>query len=322
MGWNNRLDDNELGNLPPEAFGNTFDADGPFDPENSWLDTADEDDQRIAVKEWFLARYCDPAMNTPYNGQEGGYLFVNGGPYDPAEELHSRFSGVVSDEIIDEIVDDLHAEVGEMWAPVDYTPDYDDYLLVAPDSRDDPRIAFNQRMLEIEQILPLAAQTNPQIGKLLAQMAFGSVISAVEAYLAEITTFLVSADEGALQRVATKEFKEQKFTLAEIFSAPDQFRAKVLAHLSGKVIWHRLDTLKPTLEHGLKINLPDIGALMSAVNKRHDIVHRAGRTKEGRQVTLSAEQVEQLCLKAREFVTHLEAEITRAFPRKGEPEDF
>ena len=60
MGWNDHIDDSELGNLPPEAF-SPFDVDGPFDPQDHWLETADEEEQRIAMREWFLARFCDPA---------------------------------------------------------------------------------------------------------------------------------------------------------------------------------------------------------------------------------------------------------------------
>lgn len=54
--------------LPPEAHGNVSDVNGPFDPDNSWLERADRDDQLTAMREWFLARFCDPVHNTPYNG--------------------------------------------------------------------------------------------------------------------------------------------------------------------------------------------------------------------------------------------------------------
>lgn len=84
MGWNDHLDENELANLPSEAF---LSFSGPVDFDDAWLRHADRDDQLIAIKEWFLARYCDPACETPYNGREGGFLFINGGPYDPADVL-------------------------------------------------------------------------------------------------------------------------------------------------------------------------------------------------------------------------------------------
>jgi len=39
MGWNDHMDDDdELGNLPPEAFG-SWHVDGEFEPEDQWLRT-------------------------------------------------------------------------------------------------------------------------------------------------------------------------------------------------------------------------------------------------------------------------------------------
>ena len=61
---------------------------------------------------------------------------------------------------------------------------------------------------------------------------------------------------------------------------------------------------------------------MLAVNIRHDIVHRAGRTKDGQQITLNVDQVNELCRKAREFVAAVELEIDKSFPREDDAEDF
>lgn len=74
MGWNDSLDDDDVSDLPPEARGNVFDADWPFDPDDRWLVQAEPEQQRVAMRAWFLARFCDPAHGTPYNGREGGYL--------------------------------------------------------------------------------------------------------------------------------------------------------------------------------------------------------------------------------------------------------
>lgn len=133
--------DGELSNLPPEAF-SPFDPDGddPFDLQDRWLSTAAKDDQLTAMREWFLARYCDPAHETSYNGSEGGYQFIHGGPYDPADILPRRFSRIVDDNIIQEVIDELHSEVGDKWAPVHHVPqsesaeDHD----VSVDERHDP----------------------------------------------------------------------------------------------------------------------------------------------------------------------------------------
>lgn len=322
MGWNDRIDDSEVGNLPPEAFGNVFNADDPFDPDNSWVMNAKRDDQHTAIREWFLARYCDPAHETPYNRREGGYLFIHGGPYDPADEIPERFSGLVNDDLIEEVIDELHGEGGgDAWAPFKWEPDYDDYLILEPDDRDEPGVAFNNRLGEIDRVLALTSLADPPTAQLLEQMAFGSIISAVEAYLAETVTFWTKNDKGVLRRVLSKEFKDKKFSLAEIFDHLDKIENDVLTHLSNQV-WHRLDKLKPTIEHSLGIGLPDIGPIMSAVEIRHDIVHRAGRTKDGKQVTIGADVVLKLRSEALKFADAINEELNKSFPRLTEPDAF
>ncbi len=152
------MDGGELSNLPSEAHDNMFDVDGPFEPNNSWLETANRDDQRIAVRERFLARFCDPVHETPYNGREGGYQFIHGGSYDPADEIPSRFADIVDDDLIDEVVKELHDEVGEEWArireshPDDYYDDRFDLDVYTPN---EPLSRLRDRIRQAQQVLTL-----------------------------------------------------------------------------------------------------------------------------------------------------------------------
>lgn len=69
-------------------------------------------------------------------------------------------------------------------------------------------------------------------------MAFGSIISAVEAFLAETVTFWAKNDKAVLQRVVSMEFKDKKINLAEIFDHLEKIENDVLCHLANQV-WHR-----------------------------------------------------------------------------------
>lgn len=323
MGLHSYLEDNELGNLPEEAFGNKFDIEGPFDPDDRWLRHADRDDQLVAVREWFLARYCDPAEETPYDGREGGYLFIHGGPYDPADEIPDRFSGIVDEDVLEEVIDELHAEMGDAWAPVNWEPDYDDYLRLQPERRDAPGEGFRKRLAEIEGIIELASQGNLATSALLLQMSFGSIISAVEAFLAETVAYWIEIDRAVLRRVvsSSKEFKDARISVAEIFDRVDKIENEVQTYL-GNQVWHRLDKLGPTIEHGLNIKLPDIRHLMKAVEKRHDIVHRAGKTKDGKTISLGPAELQKLISDSTGFVRAIEQSLEQSFPRTTGTEDF
>ncbi|MBU5423443.1 hypothetical protein KQI48_12280 [Cellulomonas hominis] len=68
------------------------------------LATRLSDPQYVAVDqmvEWFHENYMDPASGVPYNSREGGYLYVNGGPYDALQVLTERFPDALGDELED-----------------------------------------------------------------------------------------------------------------------------------------------------------------------------------------------------------------------------
>ncbi len=67
--------------------------------------------------EWFRQYYEDPANETPYNGREGGYLYVYGGPYSAEEELRENFEDIVQEEAIMEAVAIIQEDGTWDWAP-------------------------------------------------------------------------------------------------------------------------------------------------------------------------------------------------------------
>jgi hypothetical protein len=61
------------------------------------------------------------------------------------------------------------------------------------------------------------------------------------------------------------------------------------------LIWHNLEKIKPMYKFTLGIDFPnDLKPLFQAIVIRHDIVHRNGKTKEGKESQLSRADVEQL----------------------------
>ncbi|WP_434721376.1 hypothetical protein [Mesorhizobium sp. RIZ17] len=72
---------------------------------------------------WFLGYHEDPAHETPYNGREGGYLYVHGGPYNADDELATEFGGFASDEAIELAVEEIQADGIYDWAPTSAHPD-------------------------------------------------------------------------------------------------------------------------------------------------------------------------------------------------------
>ena len=309
MGHNDHFDDDEP-DLPPEAGNADF---GPFDPNDDWIRTAPRELQIEAMRRWFCERYEDPANNTPYESAEGGYQFIWGGPYDPDDEIQERFGEVVEYDVMEELIEDLHQNVGDRWAPIEH--DYDEALSMLVVNRSDPHRMLSDRLSQIIAVLTVTGHS--QAIELTTQLAHGAAITALESYLWDTVAYWAANDERTFRTlVATnKDFQAKTLQLSAIFERFDGLRDELETYLQD-FVWHRLDKAKPMIEQGLQIKVPDIGNLMREVLVRHDIVHRGGRTKDGEPVSVSAEDVHGVVESVRAFVDAIEAQLDQRYPTK------
>lgn len=69
--------------------------------------------------EWFHQNYEDPANRLPYESAEGGYQWINGGPYDAREEIEGQFPNVAED-LIEAAVEEVESDGISDWASQDF----------------------------------------------------------------------------------------------------------------------------------------------------------------------------------------------------------
>ncbi|MFA7944051.1 hypothetical protein ACEK06_16490 [Pseudomonas brenneri] len=306
------MDFDDRPELPPEA-GDT--SAWRFEPDNTWLATAPRELQIEAMRTWFYARYQDPAQDTPYNGREGGYLFIHGGPHDPNDVIQERFDAIVEFDIMEELIDELHqGDGGYEWAPVDHDVepwDYEDFYSLLPVDRTDPLKMLIERLDQIEETI--ASQASPQ--GFVIQLLHSAAITALEAYLWDTTAYWVTKEKRILQSFVknNEEFVGEKLRLSEIFDVIDGLEKKVVEYLQT-FIWHRLDKAKPLLEKTLSIKFPEIKSIMPEIIIRHDIIHRGGRNKEGYPVLIEIRDVRRVASLVKEFADTLESELKKIFP--------
>ncbi len=47
--------------------------------------------QHVSMTKWFLDHYELPEVGTPYEDREGGFIYINGGPYTARDLLEDQF---------------------------------------------------------------------------------------------------------------------------------------------------------------------------------------------------------------------------------------
>jgi hypothetical protein len=116
---------------------------------------------------WFLQRFQDPAIETPYETREGGYQYIWGGPYDAADEIGSEFASVLSDAEIETAVEEVQSDGIYDWAPIRTDelgePDEDEHSDIEDAKEEKLRHEILQRLSELAEAIP-DEKTDPPSG--------------------------------------------------------------------------------------------------------------------------------------------------------------
>ncbi len=70
-----------------------------------------------AMVAWFHDNFEDPAQETPYDGREGGYQYIWGGPHEAADELNDAFDYEQYEAEIEAAVEEIESDGLADWAP-------------------------------------------------------------------------------------------------------------------------------------------------------------------------------------------------------------
>src|SRR5258708_2201822 len=153
----------------------------------SQLRRANKETQKEVMSIWFNANYQNPGDCCPYESAEGGYQFIYGGPFDPKEELEGEFGGVVKEDVLEDLADELWEQAAE-WTGRDHNDDFDDYFFDSLARSTGHLAEFERSIKDIRTLEGTPVNGEPE--QRLLRLLYVNVITALEAYLCD---FFVSA---------------------------------------------------------------------------------------------------------------------------------
>lgn len=288
-----------------------------FEPDDEWLRSASEPLQHEAMRQWFITRYQDPQMETPY--MDGEYVFIHGGPYEADDVLYDRFGDVVQDPDvrIRRVIDSVESDGIDQWAPIhdEYEADYDARFSLEVLAREEPLQRLRDRLQQARLVLTLEGDANAML--LAQKLVFASAIGAAESFLYEVAYFWIDTDERVLRNIVTKlqELRDEKIKLGDLFTKLENLEAHVKGHLQN-IVWHRWDVVSRIYRAAFDVRLPSVRALNIALMKRHDIVHRSGHDKAGNPIVIAEGEIDELCKSVETFATGVD-NLLRASEARG-----
>jgi hypothetical protein len=289
----------------------------PIPPE-SLLSKLNREEQMEAMKEWFFEHYTDPVHNSPYISREGGYQYIWGGPYDAREELENEFGGIVPEDVIEAVADELN-DITPEWTgnPDEHVLDEYEFEMAKSTVH---RASFDEAITIVEAILHTTFHQD--LSQPLWRQQYAAVFFALEAYLFDFFYSTIQSDKTLFNKFikVNKDFQKAKFSLSDIVEQHERLEQTVREHLAG-LLWHNLPRINPLYELvlGIKFDKKLLGQLSKAVLIRHDIVHRNGKKTDGTAIILSREHVIELISWVREFVQHIEEAWRKQKAKENQP---
>lgn len=274
------------------------------------LQDGDKDFQKEVLEAWFLSHYENPAESTPYVSAEGGYIYIWGGPFDAEEQLNDEFGDFVPEETIYELAKELEDREGcHEWAGIPEADDIDDYVLDAIISNTKFHESFQRSIESIKALL--AHEVNDGLKRNYYMLLYVNVISVMETYLCDAFINKVIGDEKLLRKFVetSSHFSDQKVQASDIYNKMENINDEVKRYLLD-LIWHNLKRIKPIYKDTLDVDFPhDVGDIFRDIMKRHDIVHRNGKTKNGQEITIDKADVEGTIDKISEFIDAIDEQL-------------
>lgn len=263
-----------------------------------------KEDQLEVMRNWFLAKFEDPANSCPYDGREGGYAYIYGGPYDASEELQAMFDQYIKFEYIEELVDELQIQCFDWSGNSNNIDDwYDDDIYNAVTSSGNPYIKFIDN---IDKIKKLAKdKTEQQQKDHLLSLLYTNVITALETLYVELFINSIEKDDVYIADCIEKgktEFKVSKEIAALLFKGEpiEKIREELIRSIKEYLIsasWHStkkvIDRYKATFDIKVQKDWPIEAIELATLNRNH-LVHRGGKDKEGNPVVITDQTLKTL----------------------------
>lgn len=292
--------------------------------------------QEIKEKDFFLLKFDCPICGSKNEINFIGFdlqFFIKYPRYIWSYELgcpscEKTFQYLIKIYVIDEkigidIISDLTIlddDVKVNYNTVCYSLDMHDYNQYAMDIyleldvihdivNEDYYMAFNSSIVEIKLLL----QDKNIIRNLtIRKLIFTNIITVLETYFCDHLITEVNKHERLQVRLVEKSniFKKIKIEKRDIFKVKENLKKEIIDELN-QISFHSLKQVIPMFKNVLEIDFSkELKTLPKAIVKRHDIVHRNGKNKDGDKTEVTIDNLTSLISEVQNIVKYIEGEKT------------
>jgi len=186
-----------------------------------------------------------------------------------------------------------------------------DYLVSSAASNTEFFQTFLEGIKNIQRLLKLEPSHHQQ-RQILNRLLYANVVTLMETFLSDAFVNIVLENQEYTRKLVeiTPKFIEGKFSKSNIFVLMENLKKEVADYLLNEVTYHNIWIVEKMYKGVLNIRFPnDLVPLQKIIMCRHDIVHRNGKTIEGKAIVISSEEVQSAIETIGEFVSVVEKQL-------------
>lgn len=183
---------------------------------------------------------------------------------------------------------------------------------LSPDINENFYKNFRENIKSIQALNEFSKIANTEMSTYLKNMLFANVITCLETYLCDAFTYTVNSNRKYLRQFVETfhNFRTEKFELRNVFNSYESIQEKSSKAMLD-VIYHDLPKVRGMYTDTFDIKFPELSHIYEAVLKRHDFVHRNGKTKGGETHVVTSEAVASLCTDVVSFVSDTQKQLVK-----------
>lgn len=186
-----------------------------------------------------------------------------------------------------------------------------DYLASSAVSNSEFFQTFTEGIKNIQRLLKLEPSHHEQ-RQILNRLLYANIVTLMETFLSDAFVNIVLDNQEYTRKLVetTPKFIEGKFSKSNIFALMENLEKEVTDYLLNEVTYHNIWIVEKMYKSVLNIRFQyDLVSIDKIVRRRHDIVHRNGKTVDGKPVVISSEDVKSAIETIRDFVSDVEKEL-------------
>lgn len=260
--------------------------------------------QVAAICQWFLNNYLPSDDSLIIDDDEKGPIWLLGGPYNAEDEILSTFESQIHPNIVRCAIEAIESTGVIEWSGQPRSnPFEDDYLFEWTPVTFDPQKNLSSQIKFV--------QTEMRRGnRILNNLLFSSLISALEAFIWQ-NILTLARNPTIAKNIISSRYKS--ITIDDLYKHRklkiEEFFTKEALEILGTTVFHRTNEINSMFKN-LGINA-SISNFEAEIEKRHDIVHRSGFTRNNTPTIITEDDLNSLISKVQTFSTNFSKEMER-----------